>query len=248
MILKRCKNGHYYDGDKYQKCPHCLTKDQNARPHARHVLKRNSSLRNSNYMAAPIQQQQDDVVTMPIHQQDDPVTMPLTSLKNDLATLPLSSLQNDSTAIPSPRQQDDPVTMPLSTNKCKSADCKAALLQGRRLAVGWLVCVKGKDFGTSFTIRTGKNYIGRTAKMDIVLHKDDEAVRENHAVVYYVPKQKMYVAEPGETRDLFYLNNEVVLNPVKIKKKDILTIGNTSLMFFPLCGEDFNWADMEKDI
>ena len=23
MNLKRCDNGHFYDGDKFQSCPHC---------------------------------------------------------------------------------------------------------------------------------------------------------------------------------------------------------------------------------
>ena len=46
---------------------------------------------------------------------------------------------------------------------------------------------------------------------------------------------------------MFYLNEEVVLNPVRLKQHDILTIGNTRLMFFPCCGEDFSWDDFKKE-
>ena len=36
-------------------------------------------------------------------------------------------------------------------------------------------------------------------------------------------------------------NDKLVLNPVELKTMDLLNIGDTKLMFVPLCGEQFHW-------
>lgn len=247
MILKRCKKGHYYDGDKYQKCPHCLEEDHNLQQCARHVLKKSASLKDNAAAAKTNASLSDNPVTMPLLSlPDEPVTMPLRHLSDELAEMVPSSLQDDPITMPLSSVKNLSAGMPLHAKTSTNIDHAAALSQERRLTVGWLVCIKGKDFGISFAVKSGRNYIGRSAKMDIALHKENEAVKEKHAVIYYVPKQKKFIAEPGETRDLFYLNGEVVMNPVEIKKKDVLTVGNTRLMFVPFCGENFNWEDAGK--
>lgn len=38
--------------------------------------------------------------------------------------------------------------------------------------VGWLVCIKGDAFGSSFVLKSGKNFIGRDRKMDVALTGD----------------------------------------------------------------------------
>lgn len=112
--------------------------------------------------------------------------------------------------------------------------------------VGWLVCIQGKDFGSSFTLQLGKNYIGRSAHMDVMLQGDETIALEKHAAVYYVPKYRRFVAEPGSAAKRFFVNKEDVLRPVWIKQHDILTLGKTSLMFFPCCGEHFSWEELLK--
>ena len=96
-------------------------------------------------------------------------------------------------------------------------------------------------------MKSGRNFIGRASHMDIVLRGDNSISREKHAIILYEPKRREFIAQAGESRELFYLNDEVVLNPVRLKQHDILTIGNTRLMFFPCCGENFSWDDFKKD-
>ena len=100
-------------------------------------------------------------------------------------------------------------------------------LAEQRLTAGWFVCINGKEFGRSFAVKNGKNLIG-------------------HAVVYYLMKHNKFMIEPGDTRNLFYLNEEPVLNPVEMKRHDILKIGGISLMLVPLCGKDFSWTELIK--
>lgn len=145
----------------------------------------------------------------------------------------------------------DAVNKAVSVNKASEDDVRTISFfttkTGVNPVVGWLVCIEGADFGKSFVIKCGGNFIGRAEHMDVVLQGDQSISREKHAIILYEPKRREFIAQAGESRELFYLNDEVVLNPVRLKQHDILTIGNTRLMFFPCCGEHFSWDDYKKD-
>ena len=114
--------------------------------------------------------------------------------------------------------------------------------------VGWLVCIKGDAFGKSFTLKSGKNFIGRDRKMDVALTGDKSVSRQCHAIILYDPKSKMFLVQPGTSRELFYLNDKVVLGVEAVQSNDILSIGKTDLMFIPLCGSQFCWEDQIEKI
>lgn len=107
--------------------------------------------------------------------------------------------------------------------------------------VGWLIAVKGPDRGTDFRIKGEKNFIGRAPTMDICVAGDETISRENHAIVSYNPKKHGFKILPGEGRGLVYLNGEEVDAPLELKEGDKIDLGQTSLMFLPLCGPKFSW-------
>ncbi len=115
---------------------------------------------------------------------------------------------------------------------------------GSEPCVGWLVGVNGETFGECFALTSGKNFIGRSNDMDVVLLKDNKVSRNKHAILIYEPKSRMFIAQPGESKELFYLNDEVVLNNQQMKKNDVLLIGDTKLMLIPCCDEQFCWEDI----
>lgn len=118
---------------------------------------------------------------------------------------------------------------------------------GLEPVVGWLVCVKGNHFGEDFRLKVGRNFIGRAQTMDVALTGDTSVSREKHAVILYEPKNNIFIVQPGEARELCYLNDSVVLNSVEIKAYDVLQVGETKLMFVPFCQADkFNWDDVEE--
>ena len=111
---------------------------------------------------------------------------------------------------------------------------------------GWLIAINGNHLGQDFHLKVGKNFIGRDSKMDVALVGDKSVSRNKHAIVVYEPKQHLYLVQPGESSELVYLNDEVVLSPMKLKAYDKITIGEVNLIFMPLCGEQFNWTDILK--
>ena len=110
--------------------------------------------------------------------------------------------------------------------------------------VGWLVGVSGPSKGRTYAIRENKNFIGRSANMDIVLADDSSVSREKHAVIVYVPRQRAFIAQPGDSRELYYINDKVVLDNTGLNENDVIEIGRSRFFFLPLCGESFGWDEI----
>lgn len=107
--------------------------------------------------------------------------------------------------------------------------------------VGWLVCTKGKFYGQDFRLKSGRNFIGRSAGMDVCLAGENTVSRDRHATIIHEPRKNIFIAQPGESRELFYVNGNVVLSSIELKKNDVLQIGDVQLMLIPCCDEAFQW-------
>lgn len=114
--------------------------------------------------------------------------------------------------------------------------------------VGWLVALGGEHIGTDFRLTVGKNFIGRSPKMDIALTEDKSVSRERHAIVVYDPKSNMYLIQPGESSSLAYHNNNLLLTPEKLEAYDMITVGDVNLLFMPLCGAKFSWGSVLDEL
>lgn len=139
-----------------------------------------------------------------------------------------------------------PAAAPVQMDDAKTVSYFANSL-GAEPVVGWLVCIEGDHYGESFPLKSGRNFIGRNANMDVVLAGDMSVSRERHAIVIYEPKAKCFIAQAGDARELFYLNDSVVLNNEAMKNYDVLSVGNEKLLFVGLCGPQFCWEDTKKE-
>lgn len=106
--------------------------------------------------------------------------------------------------------------------------------------VGWVVITDGVQMGRDFPLKSGRNFIGRSVDMDIML-EDPNVSRDKHAVIVFDPKSNMFLVTPGESHGLSYINGNVVLQAQQIKAYDVISLGKTQLTFVPFCGEPFNW-------
>ncbi|MEE1225050.1 MAG: FHA domain-containing protein [Clostridia bacterium] len=107
--------------------------------------------------------------------------------------------------------------------------------------VGWVVCIEGPSKGQDYRIKSERNFIGRDSSMDIVISGDNTISRENHASISYNPKNSSFRLLPGDSHGLVYLNDEDIYTPTELKKGDIIELGETKLIFVPLCEGGFTW-------
>ncbi len=113
--------------------------------------------------------------------------------------------------------------------------------------VGWLVIVEGPGKGRAMQLGYGSNSIGRGETDRINLNfGDDQISRGGHAVVTYDPRGRKFYVQHGGGTNLTYLNDQPVLIPIELPVLSHISIGNTVLRFVPLCGDAFDWQDIEE--
>jgi hypothetical protein len=108
--------------------------------------------------------------------------------------------------------------------------------------VGWLVCVAGPERGNDYRLHTERNFIGRGEAMDVRIAGDRTISRDNHCSLSFDPKRDSFRLLPGEARGLVYLNGEELVSASPLGPGDRIELGETTLLFVPLCGTGFRWA------
>lgn len=112
--------------------------------------------------------------------------------------------------------------------------------------VGWLVCIDGPNRGTDYKIRSGNNSMGRSELMWICISGDQTIDRDHHGAISYDPESNTYNVLPGTSRGIVYLNRGPVYSPAPLRPFDEIKLGNTTLLFVPLCGDfggkGFRWT------
>lgn len=105
---------------------------------------------------------------------------------------------------------------------------------------GWLVCTQGENKGRSFEIHIGKNFVGRSMKMDI--HTNDESIsRENHFSIIYEPNSIKFYLVPGN--GMTYYNGKLLSEATELREDDTIGAGKSKYAFVPFCKEGRDWND-----
>ena len=112
--------------------------------------------------------------------------------------------------------------------------------------VGWMLVVSGPGRGACFTLRPGVSQIGRGDDQAVQLDFGDNGIsRQNHAAIAFDPEENKFYLGHGGKSNLVRLNGRPVLSTEEIKDKDLVRIGETTLRFVALCGEEFSWDEEE---
>lgn len=107
---------------------------------------------------------------------------------------------------------------------------------------GWLVCIQGDQRGSDYRLHSGKNFLGRSPSMDVVLADDKSVSRDKHCSVVYDPKGNHFYLTP-EKGNVVLRNGKLVEKAEKLQERDTLQLGETILQFIPFCQEDITWEE-----
>lgn len=113
--------------------------------------------------------------------------------------------------------------------------------------VGWLVVLKGPGKGNFRPIFAGSNTIGRSPGQRIPIDFGDDSISsEKQAFLVYDGRKRQFQLVPNlEKPNLVHLNDSAVLANAELKVHDKITLGDTMLLFVPLCSAEFDWSDVK---
>ena len=118
---------------------------------------------------------------------------------------------------------------------------------GYEPVVGWLVCVEGPEVGKDYRLFGRINSIGRAEGNDVVLAQEHTVSQKNHVRLAYDARHNNFQLIPGEGTNVTYLNDEPLYVPQKLNAYDVLEMGDTKLIFVPLCSERFHWPEKRTE-
>ena len=277
MNLCRCENGHFYDKEKYPTCPHCKGGSASDEKRTVSWWDKNGSdgatVPVDNIPDKPsisVQQKENPFEKEGVGSQPAVKQIPFNTppavrgfSANDIT---IGGDNGDTPTVPwDPNQSgddDDGYTKGYFDDAFKDMTKESANRQTvpgvqtpaphvnkvSTPCVGWLVALGGEHIGTDFRLKVGKNFIGRSPKMDIALTEDKSVSRERHAIVVYDPKSNMYLIQPGDSSSLAYHNNNLLLTPEKLEAYDMITVGDVNLLFMPLCSAKFSWGSVLDEL
>ncbi|MFT7592751.1 MAG: hypothetical protein ACI8R4_000058 [Paracoccaceae bacterium] len=114
--------------------------------------------------------------------------------------------------------------------------------------VGWMVVIDGPGRGNAFTLFDGVSQIGRGEGQAIQLDFGDNSIsRSNHAAIAYDGEQQSFFVGHGGKANLVRLNGNPVLSTEQLANGAEIRIGETTLRFVALCGNEFDWGVCQDD-
>lgn len=230
MNLTRCNHGHFYDMDKFESCPHCKNNGAGAAAEATVGLTGGTAGATEPYSGNAGDVTVPVGMTSPLDEVNTGLGKPIdaTEEKTEAAFQKISN-PNPFAPAKNPGFQnfagEDP-TEPLSSMPPRT--------QPQKVMQGTIDPIIPQDTGKSL-----KDVIETVANATTTSTDDGKTI----GFYIYDPRSRMFLVQPGTSRELFYLNDKVVLGVEAIGSHDILAIGKTELMFIPCCGESFCWED-----
>ena len=58
---------------------------------------------------------------------------------------------------------------------------------------------------------------------------------------------RTFIAQPGDSRELMYVNDDVVLDNIPLKPFDTISVGKVDLRLVPFCTKEFAWEDLAEE-
>ena len=110
---------------------------------------------------------------------------------------------------------------------------------------GWLSVISpsSADRGRSFTLKSGGNTIGKGKSADVLLAHDPTLSGEADAMIIYDPEDRLFFIQPIQNTAHIRLNGRLINMTSELAPYDRVVVGNTEMVFVPLCCEKFSWEN-----
>lgn len=269
MIKKvvQCSQLHFYDAGKYKTCPHC-------NPNAERINNEESIVKTETEHREDLVNKKIEEVkeTKEAKKNDDygektwgvyngTGNISLTKPSDNAENMDFGSktdnyndngadkkdLEHNKEFIEIENEHVAPKPIDISKNTTDSKTVAFYNTGAVEPVTGWLVCIKGESVGVSYNLKVGKNTIGRSIEMNVALTEEISVSREKHAIIIFDPKNSKFYIQAGETDNLSYLNDEILMTVSELKAYDKIQFGAAEFIFVPFCSDKFSWNDFIKE-
>ena len=135
---------------------------------------------------------------------------------------------------PEPHATDYALAPPDGGNDAERTRIVRKQQQGLPKLKGWLVAISGPENGESWSIRAGKNSIGRTPGADILLHED--SISSSHAVLWLGDNDTVTLVDRDSSNGTF-VDGQQVFQPTTIQDGALIRCGEITnlqwVRFYP---------------
>ncbi|KIT15280.1 FHA domain-containing protein [Jannaschia aquimarina] len=112
---------------------------------------------------------------------------------------------------------------------------------------GFVLIVEGPGRGSAFPIFAGMSSIGRGADQTVRLDFGDATIsRAGHAAIVYDTESREFLLGHGGKSNIVRLNGSPVISNEALSSGDEIRLGETTLRFVAICGDQFDWADTDE--
>lgn len=131
------------------------------------------------------------------------------------------------------------------THKPQPDGCTIGLYRTRNVnpVAGWLVCCAGGCRGRFYTIYSGKNEVGTSRSMDVVL-SGENVCAENHACIIFDDRNIDFYIKPQNGS--VSVNGAPVIGQCALQPNDRIKLGGMTFDFIPYCTKSRNWNTPEN--
>lgn len=137
---------------------------------------------------------------------------------------------------------------PVSSENVDETPAEQDETEPGQFVTGWLVVLSGSGRGRSVPLRYGLNSLGRSPDQKVCVDFGDGKIsRENHCSIAYDTKSRNFFIQHGGGQNLTYMDDTPVLAATPLEHGAVITVGDTELGFYALCGPDFEWSDEASD-
>lgn len=255
----KCINGHYYDADKYEICPHCGDRgDMDIFPDGYTSVKYGNTGETEFIYDDPVYVKPDKPEVLPVTintEETELLADDTTEILMEDETVIIDDeteifdTEDDETEIIvdetdvsdySPDENDFECLYgppPFSDDEILEETEKTVFEEGNDgicdgMLLGWLVALSGKYMGRDFSINCLQLDIGPMFK-----RYDDDGYS---LFIEYDERENMFYMHSG-SKEGFIINNRKYNSIIRLKKGDRINIDGSEFMFVPFCDNDFSW-------
>lgn len=243
MIIKKCRNKHFYDGENFSECPACnpelmdRIKTEYAKIYSEALNQTSSPAIEPE--ATPVVLE--PAVISPVVEEpavaetvDEPVIEPVTEVIEEPAIESVTETIEEVIADEEPELIEDieiPEGIVTGFPPISSLDLNVPPV------VGWLVCVGGPHFGEAFPLNAGANTVGANSGNKIVISKDYAISSEAHFAIKFNVSTDVFSVEGNVC-----VNGDLISDEVAINDGDEIEAGDSKFVVKSLCGDRFDWS------